>query len=83
MGVEGVIHSLLIGGAGFFGRYVQAQIMSGIMKGTSYVAAFVDDDPKKVGKAFTRPAVESALASYPGMFPTAPPADGSPSSSRR
>ena len=37
-----------------------------------------DDDPKKVGKAFTRPAVESALASYPGMFPTAPPADGSP-----
>jgi hypothetical protein len=37
-----------------------------------------DDDPKKVGKAFTRPAVESALASYPGMFPTAPPSDGSP-----
>jgi hypothetical protein len=37
-----------------------------------------DDDPKKVGKAFTRPAVESALASYPGMFPTAPPADGTP-----
>ena len=29
-----------------------------------------DDDPKKVGKAFTRPAVESALASHPGMFPT-------------
>lgn len=40
---------LLIIGAGFFGKYVQAQIMSGIMKGTSYVAAFVDDDPKKVG----------------------------------
>ena len=40
---------LLIVGAGFFGRYVQAQIMSGIMKGTSYVAAFVDDDPKKIG----------------------------------
>ena len=40
-----------------------------------------DDDPKKVGKAFTRPAVESALASYPGMFPTAPPADGSPMAS--
>ncbi len=37
-----------------------------------------DDDPKKVGKAFTRPAVESALASYPGMFPTAPPAEGTP-----
>lgn len=37
-----------------------------------------DSDPKKVGKAFTRPAVESALASYPGMFPTAPPADGTP-----
>jgi len=40
---------LLIVGAGFFGKYVQAQIMSGIMKGTSYVAAFVDDDPKKIG----------------------------------
>jgi hypothetical protein len=37
-----------------------------------------DDDPKRVGKAFTRPAVESALASYPGMFPTAPPAEGVP-----
>ena len=37
-----------------------------------------DDDPKTVGKAFTRPAVESALGSYPGMFPTAPPADGTP-----
>ena len=37
-----------------------------------------DDDPKKVGKAFTRPAVESALATYPGMFPTAPPAEGTP-----
>lgn len=40
---------LLIVGAGFFGKYVQAQIMSGIMKGSSYVAAFVDDDPKKIG----------------------------------
>ncbi len=37
-----------------------------------------DDDPKKVGKAFTRPAVEAALASYPGMFPTAPPTEGTP-----
>lgn len=37
-----------------------------------------DDDPKKVGKAFTRPAVESALATYPGMFPTAPPVEGAP-----
>lgn len=37
-----------------------------------------DDDPKKVGKAFTRPAVESALATYPGMFPTAPPGEGTP-----
>ncbi|MEA4870196.1 MAG: nucleoside-diphosphate sugar epimerase/dehydratase [Christensenella sp.] len=40
---------LLIVGAGFFGKYVQAQIMSGIMKGSSYVAAFADDDPKKIG----------------------------------
>ncbi|MFN8159086.1 MAG: acyclic terpene utilization AtuA family protein [Candidatus Nanopelagicales bacterium] len=37
-----------------------------------------DPDPKKVGKPFTAPIVESALASYPGMFPTAPPAEGTP-----
>jgi Acyclic terpene utilisation family protein AtuA len=35
-------------------------------------------DPNAVGKAFTAPIVESALASYPGMFPTAPPAEGAP-----
>jgi len=35
-------------------------------------------DPKAVGKAFTAPIVESALGSYPGMFPTAPPSDGTP-----
>ncbi len=35
-------------------------------------------DPKAVGKAFTAPVVESALASYPGMFPSAPPAEGTP-----
>ncbi len=40
---------LLIVGAGFFGKYVQAQIMGGIVKGSSYVAAFADDDPKKIG----------------------------------
>jgi hypothetical protein len=37
-----------------------------------------DGNPDKVGKAFTAPAVESALASYPGMFPTAPPGPASP-----
>ncbi len=37
-----------------------------------------DSDPKKVGKPFTAPVVESALGSYPGMFPTAPPAGGTP-----
>jgi hypothetical protein len=31
-----------------------------------------DPDPKKVGRAFTSTIVESALATYPGMFPTAP-----------
>ncbi len=40
---------LLIVGAGFFGRYVQAQITFGIVKGGTYVAAFVDDDPRKIG----------------------------------
>jgi len=37
-----------------------------------------DADPKNVGKPFTTAIVESALASYPGMFPTAPPGDGTP-----
>lgn len=37
-----------------------------------------DSNPDKVGKAFTAPAVESALASYPGMFPTAPPGPAAP-----
>ncbi len=35
-----------------------------------------DLDQAKVGKPFTSAVVESALASYPGMFPTAPPAEG-------
>ena len=35
-------------------------------------------EPTKVGKAFTAPIVESALGSYPGMFPAAPPAEGTP-----
>lgn len=37
-----------------------------------------DADPQKVGKQFTRKVVESALATYPGMFPTAPPGPGTP-----
>ena len=37
-----------------------------------------DADAKKVGKPFTAPAVEAALSSYPGMFPTAPPGAGTP-----
>ena len=37
-----------------------------------------DVDPKAVGKPFTTAVVESALASYPGMFPTAPPGEGTP-----
>jgi hypothetical protein len=37
-----------------------------------------DMDPKAVGKPFTTAVVESALASYPGMFPTAPPGEGAP-----
>ncbi|HET7900695.1 MAG TPA: acyclic terpene utilization AtuA family protein [Candidatus Nanopelagicales bacterium] len=35
-------------------------------------------DPQAVGKPFTAPIVESALAGYPGMFPTAPPSEGTP-----
>ena len=56
---------LLIVGAGFFGRYVQAQIMSGIMKGTSYVAAFVDDDPKKIGTRIRGVKVVGKTAEIP------------------
>jgi len=37
-----------------------------------------DPDQRKVGKPFTTAVVESALGAYPGMFPTAPPGDGSP-----
>lgn len=36
-----------------------------------------DQDPKKVGRAFTGVAIELALASYPGFHPTSPPGDGS------
>ncbi len=35
-------------------------------------------DPQLVGKAFTAPAVELALASVPGLYLTAPPAEPSP-----
>ena len=37
-----------------------------------------DADPKNVGRAFTARIIESALGSYPGMFATAPPVEGSP-----
>jgi hypothetical protein len=36
-----------------------------------------DVEQRKVGKPFTTAVVESALGCYPGMFPTAPPAEGS------
>lgn len=37
-----------------------------------------DADAKKVGKPFTTAIVEAALGSYPGMFPTSPPGEGTP-----
>lgn len=37
-----------------------------------------DADPNVVGRAFSAPAVEIALASYPGFHLTAPPSDASP-----
>jgi hypothetical protein len=37
-----------------------------------------DDDPKRVGRAFSSAAVELALASYPGFTLTAPPGDAAP-----
>jgi len=37
-----------------------------------------DNDPGKVGRAFSSAVVELALASYPGFFATAPPSQESP-----
>lgn len=37
-----------------------------------------DDDADKVGKPFTERVIEATLSSYPGLFPTAPPAAASP-----
>jgi len=37
-----------------------------------------DPDPDVVGRAFTAPAIELALASYPGFHVTAPPSAGAP-----
>lgn len=37
-----------------------------------------DMDPKAVAKPFTTTVVESTLGSYPGMFPTTPPGEGTP-----
>ncbi len=37
-----------------------------------------DEDPNRVGKAFTAPLVELALASYPGFTMTGPPAPATP-----
>ena len=36
------------------------------------------EDPAAAGKGFTAPAIELALASYPGFTLTAPPAPGTP-----
>lgn len=58
---------LLIVGAGFFGKYVQAQIMTGIVKGSSYVAAFVDDDPKKIGTRIRGVKVVGKTAEIPDV----------------
>ncbi len=37
-----------------------------------------DQDPEKVGRAFSRGGVELVLANYPGFFLTAPPDDATP-----
>ena len=58
---------LLIVGAGFFGKYVQAQIMAGIVKGSSYVAAFVDDDPRKLGIRIRGVKVVGKTADIPSI----------------
>jgi hypothetical protein len=52
-------------------------------KGNQEAAAFLkvtakSQDPKRVGRAFTAPIIEMALASYPGFFCTTPPTDAAP-----
>ncbi|MHB1067072.1 MAG: acyclic terpene utilization AtuA family protein [Candidatus Nanopelagicales bacterium] len=37
-----------------------------------------DADAARVGKPFTEPVIEAALASYPGLFPTAQPGPATP-----
>lgn len=58
---------LLIVGAGFFGMYVQAQIANQIDKCSSYVAAFVDDDPQKLGTRIRGVKVVGTTADIPGV----------------
>lgn len=56
---------LLIVGAGFFGTYVQAQITNQIVKSSSFVAAFVDDDPEKLGTRIRGVKVVGTTADIP------------------
>lgn len=37
-----------------------------------------DPNPKKVGRAFSSRVIEATLSSYPGLFATQPPTEGSP-----
>ncbi len=58
---------LLIVGAGFFGAYVLAQIQNGLDDRESYVAAFVDDDPAKVGTRVQGVRVLGTTADIPAI----------------
>ena len=45
----------------------------------SFLRIYVKDvDAAKVGKPFTTALIEAGLSSYPGYFPTTPPAAGTP-----
>ncbi len=58
---------VLIVGAGLYGTYVQAQITMGEERGNSYVAAFVDDDPKKIGTRVRGIPVMGTTAEIPAL----------------
>ncbi|MEG1524976.1 MAG: nucleoside-diphosphate sugar epimerase/dehydratase [Clostridia bacterium] len=57
---------LLIVGAGFYGAFVQSQILNGTEKG-SYVAAFVDDDLKKIGTKIRGVTVRGTTSDIPKL----------------
>ncbi len=58
---------ILIVGAGFFGSYVKSQIETGAESKHSYIAAYVDDDPTKIGARLSGIPVRGTIADIPAV----------------